>query len=271
MTVPTLLAHLTDTHVLAFGADEPTPVDNNGRLREAVAKIDGEAPAVHAVIATGDLTADGTPAQYDALAELLAPLRARVLPIPGNHDDRDLLRAVFADAPWVDAGHASWVARVGDIRVVGLDTTDPGRPGAAFDAGREAWLRSVLAEPHAGATVLAMHHPPFLTGIGWMDRSGFAGLERFRAVLSELPVDRIVAGHLHRPITATVSGVTANVGLSTVEHVELDLAADAGVSMILDPVGYQVLRIEGRNIVTHTRYIATGQRSFRPEWAGEYE
>ena len=271
MTVPTLLAHLTDTHVLEFGAAVSTPVDNNGRLQEAVARIGAETPAVNAVIATGDLTADGTPAQYDALAELVAPLSAPVLPIPGNHDDRGLLRAVFADTPWVDADHASWVAPVGGARVVGLDTTDPGRPGAAFDAEREVWLGSVLVEPHDGATVLAMHHPPFLTGIGWMDRSGFIGLERFAAVLSEHPVDRVIAGHLHRPIISTVSGVTANVGLSTVEHVELDLAADAGVSMILDPVGYQVLRIADRDIVTHTRYIATGQKSFRPEWASQYE
>jgi Icc protein len=223
------------------------------------------------VLATGDLTNDGRPFEYDALAELLAPLSIPILPIPGNHDDRVLVRATFPEMPWIAAEHASWVTSVDGVRIVGLDSTSPGEHGAAFDAEREIWLRAVLAEPHDGPTLLTIHHPPFVTGIGWMDRSGFVGLDRLEAVLSDQPVDRVVCGHLHRPMTSTIAGIPAQVGLSTVQHVDLDLAADAGVSLVLDPAGYQIMRISGREIVTHTRYVAPANESFVPGWAADYE
>jgi 3',5'-cyclic AMP phosphodiesterase CpdA len=264
---PILIAQLTDTHVLAFDSTEDRHVDNNARLRGAVAMILAESPRMDAVLATGDLTNWGHPGEYDALAELLAPLRDRLLPIPGNHDDRDRLRATFPDAGWIDAAHASWVTTVEAVRIVGLDSTDPGQPGARFDDEREAWLRSVLSVAHAGPTILALHHPPFATGIGWMDRSGFGGLERFDRVVRDHPVDRVVCGHLHRPTVSTVGGVTAQVGMSTVQHVALGLGPASPVELVVDPVGYQILRVDGHSIVTHTRYTDPAAPSFTPPWA----
>lgn len=266
-----LIAQLTDTHVVDPNTDEALYVDNNGRVVEAVASINAESPGVAAVVATGDLTQWGTPEEYARLADITGPLSVPILPLPGNHDHRDGLRACFPDVPWIDADHASWVVDVEHVRVVGLDSTRLGESGAEFDDEREAWLWSVLARPHDGPTLLAMHHPPFVTGIEWMDCAGFVGLERFCAVLAEAAaVDRIMCGHLHRPMSSVVSGVLAEVGPSTTVHVALDVGRDGPVQVIRDPVGYRLLRIVGRSIVGHTRYIATGERPFTPGWATEH-
>ena len=255
-----------------MGAESESGVDHNARLAAAVASLNAEAPAVDAVLATGDLVNDERPAEYAVLSSLIAPLAAPVLPIPGNHDTRDGVRAAFPDVPWADAAHASWEVVVADhVRIVGLDSTRPGDPGGEFDDEREDWLRATLATSHDGPTVLAIHHPPFRSGIEWMDRSGFVGLDRLVGVLTDHPVDRVVCGHLHRPIISTVAGVPAQVGLSTVEHVALDLAPGAGVTLVREPVGYQVHRIAGRDMVTHTRYIDNGHQPYRPSWAADYE
>ena len=276
MTV--LIAQLTDTHVVDPDADGHVPdevyVDNNHRLASAVASLNAERPTIAVVLGTGDLTNGARPGEYERLAELLAPLTVPLLALPGNHDDRDLLRATCPTTPWIDAEHASWVTTVGTgderVRVVGLDSTIPGAPGAAFDDEREAWLRSVLAEPHDGVTLLALHHPPFATGVGWMDDSGFVGLSRLEAVLADHPVDKVVCGHFHRPVSTMVSGIPVQVGMSTVQHVDLDLAKGAAVSLIVDPVGYQIHRIAGSSVVTHTRYIETGHRRIIPTWADDF-
>ncbi len=295
-----LVGQLTDTHVVALDADGSPPdelyVDNNARLTSAVSVIGAEAPALAAVVLTGDLTNWGRPAEFDNLASLLSPLAVPLLPIPGNHDDRDLLRSTFPHMPWVDASHASWVTTIAatgvapgvatevapagvagagvagapTVRIIGLDSTIPGRAGASFDVERESWLRSVLADAHDGPTLLAVHHPPFTTGVGWMDRSGFIGVDRLAAVLAEHPVDRILCGHFHRPISSTIAGIPVQVCLSTVQHVDLDLAPGAGVSLIVDPVGYQIHRIARSGIVTHTRYIDTGAERIIPTWAADF-
>ncbi|MET0909999.1 MAG: phosphodiesterase [Ilumatobacteraceae bacterium] len=274
----TLIGQLTDTHVVDPGPDGVVPdevfVDNNARLRSAVATLNRESPALDAVLGTGDLTNWGRPGEYDRLAELLAPLTSPFLPIPGNHDDRDRLRATFPDVPWIDAAHASWVTEVGGVRIVGLDSTIPGEAGAEVDEPRQRWLTDVLAVPYDRVTILALHHPPFATGVGWMDASGFVGLDRLEAVLGEHPVDKVVCGHFHRPVSSTMAGIPVQVGLSTVQHVDLDLVPGAGPSLIVDPVGYQIHRIAGRRVVTHTRYIDTPERSSTariiPTWADEF-
>ncbi len=58
--------------------------------------------------------------------------------------------------------------------------------------------------------------------------------------------------------------------MSTVQHVDLDLAKGAAVSLIVDPVGYQIHRIAGSSVVTHTRYIETGHRRIIPTWADDF-
>ena len=267
MAEPVLIAQLTDTHVVAWGTDTPLHVDNNQRAASAVARLNAEEPAPAAVVMTGDLVNDARPDEYAALAELLTPLGADVLPLPGNHDDRALVRRTFADFDWSDTEHLSWVRVVDGVRIVGLDSTRPGHPGAEFDDERAEWLGAALAGPHEGATILAMHHPPFITGIEWMDRAGFIGLGTFAEIVGASRVDRIICGHMHRPIGSSVGGVAAQVAMSTVQHVALDLAPSATASLVRDPVGYQLHRVVGTEVVTHSRYIETGQEPFVPDWA----
>jgi 3',5'-cyclic-AMP phosphodiesterase len=269
-TTPVLLAHLTDTHVIGRGEDDEWHVDNNARMERAIAKLNAERPAPAAVIATGDLTNWGRASDFARLAELVADLALPFLPLPGNHDDRELIRRTFPDTPWIEAEHASWTTVVEGVRIVGLDSTIPGQPGAEVDTRRLTWLRSVLGAPHDGPTLLAVHHPPFPTGIAWMDRSGFIGLDALEQVLRDHPVDRVICGHMHRAIHSTLAGVPVQVGLSTVQAVELDLRPEAGPRLVVDAAGYHLLLVDGRRIVTHTRYIAPDADPYRPEWADRY-
>lgn len=265
-----LIAQLTDMHVVAWDTETKLYVDNNARLAEAVESLTQESPQPLVVLLTGDLVNDAGADEYAALSDLLAPLTLPVLALPGNHDDRALVRSAFPDIGWCDGSHASWVTVVGDVRVIGLDTTRPGAHGGEFDDERAEWLTAVLDHDHPGVTLLAMHHPPFASGIEWMDRDGFAGINRFVSIIEGSSVDRIVCGHLHRPMTSAVAGVPAQVGMSTIHHVALDLETTSRPSLVRDPVGYQIHRVVGSDIVTHTRYIATGESAFVPDWADEY-
>ncbi len=268
----TFIAQISDTHVIDPENHEPLFVPNNERFKDAVSSIERETPRLHAVLATGDLTNWGRQPQYAALAEMLESLTIPFLPIPGNHDHRDRFRATFPDMPWADADHASWVTTVNDhVRIIGLDSTNPGAHGAAFDDEREAWLSDVLADtqPDGVQTILALHHPPFSSEIQWMDRSGFEGRDRLIGVLQDSGISRIFCGHLHRPMQSVVAGIPAQVGLSTIWHVALNLEDDADIQLINGPAGYQIHRFSGSESVSHVRYIATEAEPFRPAWADE--
>lgn len=263
-----LLAQLTDTHVIDPDVDNDLVVDNNERLRLAVERLNAESVKPEVVLATGDLTDNGTPREMEILAELLDPLRVPLLPLVGNHDRRDTFRDTF-DMPWAtDDSHLSWVTDVGELRIIGLDTTIPDSHGGLFDEERQEWLTAALAEAADRRTIIAMHHPPFASGIQWMDRMRLEGSDVFARVVSEASgIERIFCGHLHRPLTAVIGGVATTVGPSTIQHVQLNLEPDAPVEVIRDPVGYQLHNYADGVWVSHIRYIDTGEDPIVPGWS----
>lgn len=266
-----IVGQLSDLHCIEPGTDEPDHPDLNGRAALAVERLNAETPAPSIVIGTGDLTQNGTPGDYEALQTVSGPIALPFLPLPGNHDDPARLRSEFPDVPWA-GDHSSWSVPFGPVHLIGLDTTRAGEHGGEFDARREEWLRAALETAEA-PVLLAMHHPPFATGIEWMDLE-FAGVERLVACIGEhrdgaCRITKVIFGHIHRPVTAAVAGVPAQSGISTAHHVELDLVPGAGARLVDDPIGYLLHWWDGSGWVSHTRYVGTGTTAFTPEWASE--
>ncbi len=251
----TVIAQISDTHVVESADDPSLIVDNNGRLAKAVVSLNSEGATLDAVLASGDLVNDGNQAQYERLAELLDPLQSPLLVLPGNHDDVELLRSHFGGTPWADTGHGSWVSPVGAATLVGIDTTHPERDGGWVDDARLAWLDATLASA-SGSVVVAMHHPPFVTGLAAMDAAGFHGVDELAEVLGSHDVDEVWCGHLHRPSMGWVDRIPAVVCPPTVQMVRFALGpASANLALQNGPAGYLLhCHVDG-GWVTHTRYI----------------
>lgn len=263
-----LIAQLTDTHVQAPGVGDRHGVDNNLRLTEAVASLNAEDPRPELVLATGDMTNDGAPEELAELLRLLEPLELPLAILPGNHDDQGPFRDAF-DMPWAD-GHLSWLLELNGLSIIGLDCTVPGKAHGQFDDDRAQWLGQALERTAGRPTLLALHHPPFVSGITLMDQAKLHEAEAFVAMVAAAPhVDRVVCGHLHRPVTAVLPGpegagsVLVTSCLSTVAHPALNLDPDHPFEIIEDPAGYQLHRFDG-GWLTHTRYIATGKVAWNP-------
>jgi 3',5'-cyclic AMP phosphodiesterase CpdA len=90
-----VIVQLSDLH-LNPGAGAPGPAE---RLRHAVQWVAALRPRPHAVLVSGDLADVPSADAYEQAHELLAPLGLPLYAIPGNHDDRDLLRAHFGPNP----------------------------------------------------------------------------------------------------------------------------------------------------------------------------
>ena len=149
-----MLAQLSDPHI----QDD----DSAAALAAAVRAVLELTPLPDAVLVSGDLAEHGTAAEYERVRELLAPLPMPVHVLPGNHDDRDAMRAQLG---------AVQTADVGGLRLIACDTTQPGRDDGRLDV---AWLAARLAESDA-PTIVAMHHPPVEIGIPALDRIGLPG------------------------------------------------------------------------------------------------
>jgi 3',5'-cyclic AMP phosphodiesterase CpdA len=256
-----MLVQLSDPHIVAPGRRLLDRVDTPALLAQAVAAVAALQPAPAAVVLTGDLVDRGTAEEYEHLRALLAPLPGPVWLMPGNHDDAAVMRQVFTDHDELQppdgdpalAGHVLWVRRTAGLRVVALDTVVPRAAHGRLCGARLAWLRRTLDAEPGTPTVLAMHHPPFTTGIGHMDAIGLReGAPELAALLQRHPqVERVICGHLHRPITRRFGGTLAMTVPSTAHQIVMDLAPDAPPAWRMEPPGYAVHAWLGGALVSH--------------------
>jgi len=268
MTMKTLLAQLTDLHIrepgrLAYGRLDTAPY-----LRAAVGAINTLPQRPHAVVLTGDLTDFGRAEEYAHLAEILAPLTMPLYLLPGNHDERAQLRRSFAHHTYLGDGefvqYSIALAEPSDqnpgLQLVCLDTVDAGAPSGRLCTKRLQWLSDTLAGLKASTVIIAMHHPPFQTFIGHMDRIGLLeGAEALAEILAAHPqVERVICGHLHRTIYARLGGAVVSTAPSPAHQVNLDLSPDAASAWVLEPPGFHLHAWSGsQGIVTHV--AAVGQ------------
>ncbi len=250
-----LIAQITDTHIKPEGVLAYGRVETAGFLARAVDHLLHLDPRPDAVVATGDLVDAGTPAEYQRLRHLLAPLPMPLYLLPGNHDDRDVLRREFADHPYMPPrGFIQYVVDDGPLRIVALDTLLPGSGGGIVDAERIAWLDARLREAPAKPTLIFMHHPPFKTAITYMDTIGLQDADALAEVVRRHPqVERVACGHLHRPIQTRWAGTVASTAPSTAHQVALDVNEGAALAFTMEPPGYALhLWRDGLGLVTHT-------------------
>jgi 3',5'-cyclic AMP phosphodiesterase CpdA len=252
-----LIAQITDTHVRETGRLAYRKVDTAAFLEACVAAIGRLAPQPDLVVLTGDLVDFGRPAEYERLRALLRPIAQRLLAVPGNHDDREAMRAAFAADGYLPAtGFLQFAVDDLPLRVVGVDTLWPGHGAGEVCAERLAWLDRTLAARRDAPTVVLMHHPPFLTGIGHMDRVGLKGRQGFVEVVARHPqVQAVLCGHQHRAIFSAVGGRPAVVCPGPAHQVALDLRDEAPSCFRMEPPGYMLHRWAGGALVTHTAYV----------------
>jgi len=233
-----LCAHISDLHVVAPGELAGGAVDTLPFLVAAVDQLNRLDPRPDLVIATGDLVDEGRADQYRQLAATVAALEAPLRLVPGNHDDRDQLRAAFPDHDYLGRGPTVDYVVDGPVRLVVLDSLVPGAPGGRLTRRQLDWLDAALAAEPERPAIVALHHPPFPTGIGHMDRMALDDLSsrRLADVVGRHPnVERVVCGHLHRTISRRFAGSVAATVPSVAHAVTLELRPGGPPAWTLEP------------------------------------
>lgn len=222
----TLIAHISDLHLLEDGFHErrgaswlrlqyltfgrpQSPATRRLRVRRLLDRA-LRAGADHLVI-TGDLTEDGTPGQFESLAQVLHEsgwLPSRVTLVPGNHDLysgpdawREALRGPLAD--YARTSEEGAVVALPDACIVPLSTAfhQPvlRAAGSLSKAALDALADWAALRSHEWqAVVLAQHHPPkryALAPLHWLD--GLDGTPELARILQRHEHLHVLHGHTH--------------------------------------------------------------------------
>ncbi len=204
-----VLAQISDPHIRA---DTEAPTLALKRAMEGARRYGAEA-----ILLTGDLVNNEQPDEYAELARALAAPPAPVFVLPGNHDDRAMIRDHFADRRYLPRGdNLSYVIDTYAVRIVMVDQICPSQTHGEFTPELAAWLDSTLADAPDKPTLVALHHPPFATHDILFDKIGLQHQDRFADVIAKhRQVQRIICGHHHRVAIGQVAHAPAIIAPST--------------------------------------------------------
>jgi 3',5'-cyclic-AMP phosphodiesterase len=226
------------------------------RLAAAVESVRAVRPQPDAVLLSGDLADHATDEEYEQVRDLLAPLRAPLYVLPGNHDDRRALHRHFG-VPAGDGEPVRYSVDLGPLRLVVLDTKRPGEDSGALEGDQLEWLDAELAAAPGHLTLLAMHHPPLVIGVPAWDEIGLAAADRraLREVIERHgQVRRLACGHFHLAMTGELAGRSVLVAPSTYVQARLDFYAEE-VELTAEHAGFALHAVVDGDLISHVQTV----------------
>lgn len=206
MTESILIAQITDCHLPADPQQEYRGINPHENLKAMLQKVGLLKPDL--LLASGDLSEDGSQASYEVLQNYFKPLDIPVLALPGNHDDASLLAEAFPGSP-TDmisvSEHGSW-------QIIRLNSCVPGRPEGQFSEKVLKGLSSFLESHKHSPKLIAVHHQPVAVGSPWIDKYRLFDPEAFLQTVDQYPdIKAVVWGHVHQVFESDRNG-TAMLG-----------------------------------------------------------
>ena len=240
----TLIAQISDLHIKANGRLSYKKVDTQAALLRVIETLNRLTPRPDMVVITGDLVDFGNAEEYQTLRTALRRLQLPYMLMAGNHDDRQQLRAAFPDHHYLQRGETlNWQARVKGVQLLALDSSVPQQPWGYVDEAQLAWLEEQLVREPQLPTLVMLHHPPLVSGIGHMDKQPLRNPDALAAIIRQHPqVERVLSGHLHRSVQARFAGTLACVAPGVSHQVAFDLSENGPANFVLEPPGFLLHR-----------------------------
>ena len=243
------LLQLSDLHLFADPAMRLKGIPTRETFADVLAHIDAHESDIDQFIITGDLTHDEQLETYQAVRSMLGDKVERCRILPGNHDERSVMRQAFPDAVAGESGPLMFSTAADGWRLIGLDSHLPGHVPGRIEPDQLEWLRGELKTHADEPTALFLHHPPISVGVPWMDRIGLQEPEALCELVESSPQVRlVVCGHVHHEFSGRLGNATVYTTPSTgVQFVPAGETPDFAA----DPPGYRVIEFEGDTYQTH--------------------
>lgn len=189
-----LLVQLSDSHLFAEADGKLLGMDTCASLQRVIEQVQQEQPGIDLILATGDLSQDGSLESYERFRRLTEAFATPVRWLAGNHDEVPPMQAACADSTLLEP-----VIDVGAWRVVMLDSSIPGAvPGFLADSQLEL-LERALSEAPERHHLICLHHHPVSIGCKWMEPIGLRNPDTLFAILERHSQARAVLwGHIHQ-------------------------------------------------------------------------
>lgn len=200
---PVLLVQLSDSHLVAEADGAMFGLNTRQSLARVVGQVRMEQPRIDLLIATGDLSQDGTLASYQAFAQAAQAIAAPMRWLPGNHDEPAVMQQAAQGTRWLEP-----VVDIGAWRVTLLDSAISGSAAGYLADDQLQLLATSLGEAPHKHHLVCLHHHPVPIGSQWMEPIGLRNSPALFELLARFPQARgVLWGHVHQAIDRQAHGL----------------------------------------------------------------
>lgn len=232
-----LLLQITDSHLFAEQEGTLLGMNTAASLAQVMERVMAEQPHVDLMLATGDLSQDGTLESYRRFQAMTAAIEAPHRWLAGNHDEAAVMAEHFGHTDVMQP-----VIDIGNWRILLLDSSVSGSvPGWLADSQLELLERALNEAPDRHALV-CLHHHPISIDCKWMEPIGLRNADAFLEIIDRYPQVRVLLwGHIHQHLDRERNGVRLLATPSTCVQFE-PLSEDFSLDRIAP--GYRWLRLQ---------------------------
>jgi len=243
----TTILQISDTHIVAKGPLVSNVLDTASTLEKLIIRINqlqDKHNDIEGILVSGDISDDGSLASYQRFKSIMASIGLPTYVIPGNHDNRENMREAFqSDKIFTKTGPLNWHKKIGNINIIGLDTLIEGKGEGYLGHKSLEYLKETLTNLHSQPTILALHHPPFETGIKFMDDIGLKNKDEFKDIISNFNGElRVVCGHIHCMMVASLNNHVVISSPSPSSNFEYDTRPNAPIGFMNGVDGFLLHR-----------------------------
>lgn len=197
-------------------------------------------------VATGDLSNDGSNSSYQQISHLLEPIKDHLFLLPGNHDDRTVMKSALGD--WSSAFRTH--CDIKQWRIIFLDSVVSGQTHGHLNKDQLHLIHD-LSLTWDGNVILMMHHHCHDDAIRQQTDHAGKGVNNMDELLKTImplkdKVKAIFSGHVHRESKITINGIDCYTTPATMHYLD-----NGTITM----PGYRWLRFHKNTFDTGVVYV----------------
>lgn len=191
---PLRVVQLSDCHLGERAGSRLLNLDTDQSLAAVLDLVRAQQRHIDVLLATGDLSDQGSPAAYRRFLHATRDLGAHSRWLPGNHDEPAAMQRAI--------GHDVRLNRnllIGQWQIIMLDSSVRGEVGGELaTAELDALHRCLAAHPDHFA-LICVHHQALPVGCAWLDSQRIANAGELLDIVAAHPqVRAVLSGHVHQ-------------------------------------------------------------------------
>jgi len=208
---PISVVQITDTHLGKSTNDSLLGLNTQHSLNHVLSTLNAQAIEPDLLLATGDISNDGSAESYQRFADLTESLAEHRLWLPGNHDHFDVMQSLALQGQPLRKSFS-----LGSWAVIMLNSQVPRQVGGSLDNNELTFLKDLLEGNTAPHVLICMHHHPINIGCAWLDEQKVDNAAEFFDLIDSYPqVKGVLWGHIHQAVDQVRNNVKLMASPST--------------------------------------------------------